>query len=93
MRSAPQANAALRERAEPWADAAKGVVVCPFKGLASFDVDDAGVFFGRERLVAEMVARLTGAPLMGVVGPSGKRQVVGAARGAPARARRRCAPR
>jgi class 3 adenylate cyclase/WD40 repeat protein len=45
--------------------------LCPFKGLASFDVDDAGVFFGRERLVAEMVARLTGAPLMGVVGPSG----------------------
>jgi class 3 adenylate cyclase/WD40 repeat protein len=58
------------ERAEP------SVVVresglCPFKGLAPFDVDDAGVFFGRERLVAEMVARLTGAPLMGIVGPSG----------------------
>ena len=34
-------------------------------------VEDAGVFFGRERLVAEMVARLTGAPLMGIVGPSG----------------------
>ena len=50
---------------------AEGVVACPFKGLASFDVDDAGVFFGRERLVAEMVARLTGAPLMGIVGPSG----------------------
>ena len=28
-------------------------------------------FFGRERLVAEMVARLAGAPLLGVVGPSG----------------------
>ena len=49
----------------------EGVVACPFKGLASFDVDDVGVFFGRERLVAEMVARLTGAPLMGIVGPSG----------------------
>jgi WD40 repeat protein/DNA-binding SARP family transcriptional activator len=47
------------------------VVSCPFKGLASFDVEDAGVFFGRERLVAEMVARLAGAPLMAVVGPSG----------------------
>ena len=62
---------AARERAELEAVAAEGVVACPFKGLASFDVDDAGVFFGRERLVAEMVARLTGAPLMGVVGPSG----------------------
>jgi WD40 repeat protein len=46
-------------------------VACPFKGLASFDIDDAEFFFGRERLVAEMVARLAGAPLMGIVGPSG----------------------
>ena len=30
-----------------------------------------GFFFGRERLVAELVARLAGAPLMGIVGPSG----------------------
>ena len=48
-----------------------GVVTCPFKGLAAFDIDDARVYFGRELLVAEMVARLAGAPLMGVVGPSG----------------------
>ena len=33
--------------------------------------DDAGFFCGRERLIAEMVARLAGAPLMGIVGPSG----------------------
>ena len=44
---------------------------CPFKGLASFDVQDAPVFYGRERLVAEMVARLPGTRLMGIVGPSG----------------------
>jgi hypothetical protein len=62
---------AARERAELWPVEAEGVVACPFKGLASFDVDDVGVFFGRERLVAEMVARLTGAPLVGIVGPSG----------------------
>ena len=43
----------------------------PFKGLASFDVEDADLFFGRERLVAELVARLAGASLLGVVGPSG----------------------
>jgi WD40 repeat protein/DNA-binding SARP family transcriptional activator len=49
----------------------EGPVVCPFKGLASFDVADAEYFFGRERLVAEVVARLVGAPLLGVVGPSG----------------------
>ena len=62
---------AARERDDQRAGDASGVVVCPFKGLASFDVDDAEFFFGRERLVAEMVARLAGAPLMGIVGPSG----------------------
>ena len=61
---------ALRAPAEP-EDAERLVVTCPFKGLALFDVADAEVFFGRERLVAEMAARLAGAPLMGIVGPSG----------------------
>ena len=46
--------------------------VCPFKGLASFGPDDAPYFFGRERLIAELVARLVGAPLLGVVGASGR---------------------
>ena len=46
-------------------------MVCPYKGLATFDADDAEYFFGRERLVAELVARLVGAPLLAVVGPSG----------------------
>ena len=50
---------------------AEASVVCPYKGLATFDTDDAGYFFGREQLVAEMVARLVGAPLLGVVGASG----------------------
>jgi WD40 repeat protein/class 3 adenylate cyclase len=43
----------------------------PYKGLAAFDVVDADRFFGRERLVAELIARLAGASLLGVVGPSG----------------------
>ena len=45
--------------------------VCPFKGLASFQAADAPYFFGRERLVAELIARLVGAPLLGIIGPSG----------------------
>jgi WD40 repeat protein/DNA-binding SARP family transcriptional activator len=45
--------------------------VCPYLGLASFDSAHADYFFGRERLVAEMVARLVGSPLLAVVGPSG----------------------
>lgn len=52
-------------------DALEGPVVCPFKGLASFKIADAPYYFGRERLVAELVARLVGAPLLGIVGPSG----------------------
>ena len=44
---------------------------CPYKGLQSFDAGDAGHFFGRERLVAEIVARVPGTSLLGVVGPSG----------------------
>jgi hypothetical protein len=61
---------AARERAEAGEDV-PDVVVCPFKGLASFDVTDAEFFFGRERLTAEMVARLAGSRLLGVVGASG----------------------
>jgi WD40 repeat protein/tRNA A-37 threonylcarbamoyl transferase component Bud32 len=49
--------------------AAEGV--CPFKGLASFEPVDTDYFFGRERLVAELVARLVGAGFLGIVGPSG----------------------
>ena len=43
----------------------------PYKGLEAFEPDDADVFFGRERLVAEIVARLPGTSLLGVTGPSG----------------------
>jgi WD40 repeat protein/DNA-binding SARP family transcriptional activator len=52
-------------------DVAVAPAVCPYKGLATFDAADAEYFFGRERLVAELVARLVGAPLLAVVGPSG----------------------
>ena len=61
---------AVREWRRPPVDG-EDRVICPFKGLASFEADDAQYFFGRERLVAELVARLVGAPLLAVVGPSG----------------------
>ena len=44
---------------------------CPFKGLAPFELEDAEFFFGRERLVDELVARLAETPLLAIVGPSG----------------------
>ena len=60
---------ALSGPSTPARVAAEGV--CPFKGLASFEPVDADYFFGRERLVAELVARLVGAGFLGIVGPSG----------------------
>jgi WD40 repeat protein/DNA-binding SARP family transcriptional activator len=59
----------VRERAQQARSDA--LPACPFKGLASFDIEDASVFFGREQLVADMIARLTGTRLMGIVGSSG----------------------
>jgi hypothetical protein len=44
---------------------------CPWKGLTAYETADAPWFSGRERLVAELLARLAGARLLGVVGPSG----------------------
>jgi WD40 repeat protein/DNA-binding SARP family transcriptional activator len=61
----------LRTWSEIAAEDAPERVVCPFKGLATFETADAEFFFGRERLVAELVARLVGARFLGVVGQSG----------------------
>ena len=44
---------------------------CPWRGLAAYDVDDARWYAGRERLVAELVARLAGTRLLALVGASG----------------------
>jgi WD40 repeat protein len=60
---------ALSGPATPTRVATEGI--CPFKGLASFEPVDAEYYFGRERLVAELVARLVGGGFLGIVGPSG----------------------
>jgi WD40 repeat protein/DNA-binding SARP family transcriptional activator len=58
--------------AEPSRSAAPGQrLVCPYKGLAPFEAADAEFFFGRERLVDELDARLADAPLLAIVGASG----------------------
>ncbi len=44
---------------------------CPYKGLARYDIDDAGLFVGREHLVDEVLARLVDGHLAVVAGPSG----------------------
>ena len=45
--------------------------VCPYKGLAAYGARDADLYFGRERLVAELTAKLVGSPFLGIVGASG----------------------
>jgi WD40 repeat protein/DNA-binding SARP family transcriptional activator len=61
----------VRADAEADTDTDTAEDVCPFKGLAPFEPDDAEFFFGRERLVEELVGRLQETPLLALVGPSG----------------------
>ena len=57
--------------AEAEADLASRSNVCPYKGLTAFEASDADYFFGRDRLVAELVAKLVGSPFVALVGASG----------------------
>lgn len=45
--------------------------VCPYKGLAAFQPEDAELFFGREELVDRLLARFASSRFLAVVGPSG----------------------
>jgi class 3 adenylate cyclase/WD40 repeat protein len=45
--------------------------VCPYKGLARYEATDAPFFYGRERLVATLVARIAVNRFVGVIGASG----------------------
>lgn len=44
---------------------------CPYLGLATYDEDSADLFFGRERLVAELIDRVRRSRWVFVTGPSG----------------------
>jgi class 3 adenylate cyclase/WD40 repeat protein/energy-coupling factor transporter ATP-binding protein EcfA2 len=45
--------------------------VCPYKGLAAYEAADAAYYFGRERLIGELIARVVGSSFVGLVGASG----------------------
>ncbi len=45
--------------------------ICPYKGLAAFQPEDAEFFFGRERLIDELTARLQTTPTLVIGGSSG----------------------
>ena len=61
----------VRDRARALRTAPRPAVQCPYAGPARFEPEQAEVFHGRERLVADALARLVRAPLLAVVGPSG----------------------
>jgi WD40 repeat protein/energy-coupling factor transporter ATP-binding protein EcfA2 len=44
---------------------------CPYMGLAAFEPEDAALFFGRERFVADLTVRLSESNMLAVVGASG----------------------
>jgi uncharacterized delta-60 repeat protein len=44
---------------------------CPYKGLDVFEEEDAELFFGRERLVADLVGRVQESRTVFIIGPSG----------------------
>jgi DNA-binding SARP family transcriptional activator/WD40 repeat protein len=48
-----------------------GRMLCPYKGLLRFEPEDAAWYFGRERLVAELLAAVASSGCTGIVGASG----------------------
>ena len=61
------------QRLAPFAPAVESAAATnPFKGLHPFQESDASDFFGRDRLVADVISRIgAGAHLVALVGPSG----------------------
>jgi DNA-binding SARP family transcriptional activator/class 3 adenylate cyclase/WD40 repeat protein len=60
-----------RERLAALADERVALGVCPYKGLARYEAADAAFFYGRERLVATLVARIAVDRFVGIIGASG----------------------
>ncbi len=45
--------------------------LCPYKGMAAFQPEDAGLFFGRDELIDTLIARMHDHPVLVIGGPSG----------------------
>jgi WD40 repeat protein/class 3 adenylate cyclase/energy-coupling factor transporter ATP-binding protein EcfA2 len=71
LRSEIAGGVLRRERLAALADERVAVGVCPYKGLAPFEAADAAFFYGRERLVATLVARIGVDRFVGIIGASG----------------------
>jgi WD40 repeat protein/DNA-binding SARP family transcriptional activator len=64
-------DAALDRERPTHPDPARAIDVCPYKGLARFETEDAEFFFGRERMVAEAIRHLVEGRFLALVGASG----------------------
>jgi WD40 repeat protein/DNA-binding SARP family transcriptional activator/class 3 adenylate cyclase/ABC-type cobalamin/Fe3+-siderophores transport system ATPase subunit len=71
LRDAIAGGVLERERLAALAPEVTTLGVCPYKGLARYETADAPFFFGRERLVATLVARLAVNRFVGIIGASG----------------------
>ena len=84
QRASPSPRRSIRDRSVARAAAPRGgdprtsrrarrsrSTACPYKGLASYQLDDADLFYGRDELVAELVEAVRSASFVVVVGSSG----------------------
>ena len=67
----PESDSAYQQAMGRATTRASGFAVCPYRGLAAFQPDDADRFFGRGELVADLVQRIERDRILFVVGPSG----------------------
>ncbi|MEU8817537.1 EAL domain-containing protein [Actinoplanes sp. NPDC048796] len=64
---------------------------CPYRGLDAFGPDDAALFFGRDKVIADLVDRAGRTPVVTVTGPSGSGKSSVVAAGLVAELRRHAA--
>jgi WD40 repeat protein/DNA-binding SARP family transcriptional activator len=65
------ADQIMRSRRRPVVSTRPPAEHAPYKGLLRFEPEDADLFFGREQLVADVLARLSAGRLVTVLGASG----------------------
>ena len=64
-------NAIRSKPPGPDGPAAQADDTCPYRGLETFDVNDAGFFFGRERDIQRLLEKLKATRFLAVLGASG----------------------
>lgn len=66
-----QRREAIKALTGPGLATTPAVAQCPYRGLLAFEAQDRHLFFGRERVVADVLARIAPGRLLAVIGASG----------------------